>query len=137
MKRLFTKRAANTCLALGLFGFSALSFARTGNDLYAALNDERAESVSLYIQGVLDGYVFGALDIGILASIDAVKEGRRLNGVELAQRRQYCIKFSGTQVNAQQLSTIVKKFLSENPALRNSQAAPLVLQAISQDFPCK
>ena len=137
MRQSTTNRVAMTLFALSVFGASVPSFALTGNDLYAALNDERATSVSQYIQGVLDGYVVGAIDIGILASIDAVKEGRRLNGVALAQRRQYCVEFSGTQVNAQQLSNVVKKFLFENPRLRNEQAFSLILQAVSRDYPCK
>lgn len=112
------------------------SFALTGNDLQKAIQQKQQSDVMAYVNGVIDGYRRGAIDIGITASVEAVTRDEKINGITLSQRGLNCFNFPE---NTTQLQTfdVVRKFLTLNPEIRHRQAGDLVLTALSSNFPCK
>lgn len=117
--------------------FSVSSFAFTGNQLQKAIQVGQQKDVQVYTAGVLDGFLVGSVDIGLTASIEAMKRGETLNGVALSQRGRYCLQFPNNKFDTDQIFDIVKKFLANNPERRHEQGATLILEAVSKAFPCK
>lgn len=131
------KTAASCLMYLSIFlttQSNAIAF--TGNEIHKAFREGKADAIALYVRGVLDGYRFGALDIGLTASTEAIERGQSLNGVALSQRGVDCFKIPD-KVDTAQLIDIVKKFLIDHPEVRQESGARLILQAISKSFPCK
>ena len=116
--------------------FSVSAFAFTGNQLQKAIQAGQQKDVQIYIAGVLDGFLVGSVDIGLTASLEAMKRGESLNGVALSQRGKYCLQFLNNKFDPDQIFGIFKKFLANSPERRHEQGATLILEATSKAFPC-
>lgn len=137
MRILGLTNSAKSFLLAICWACSAGAFAYSGNDFHAALQAKNSLFVQVYLEGVLDGYLAGSVEVGLLASGEAIKEGRTLNGLQLVERNRHCMRFPSGKYNPSQLVDVLAKYLIEHPESRHESANILILDAVSKVFPCK
>lgn len=116
-----------TSLIVAMYHGSAIAY-DTGNDLYAAMQNESERTEALrFIKGVINGstwaYELGKNGTVMQMPIDDIKRGIGIctpNGVSMGQSFD-----------------IVRKWLKNTPEYRHADASYLVLIALRASFPCK
>ncbi|MGC1176347.1 Rap1a/Tai family immunity protein [Polaromonas sp.] len=114
-------------LAAALFSGAASAY-NSGNALFAAMNSSQEQTFAMmYVAGAAEGYQTGHI-IGYM-------RGSRAKVVENSKPGDggLCVPPS---VNYGQLSDVVKKWLSENPARRHEPPISLIFSALNSAFPC-
>ncbi|MFC4667777.1 Rap1a/Tai family immunity protein [Seohaeicola nanhaiensis] len=107
----------------------------TGNDVHGACNNQEA-SVA---QGFCIGYVLGAVEgmkWGALISIASMsRKERALDEMDLMSSAAlgFCIP---QEVQNGQILDVVKLHLDAVPAQRHESARTLIMEALSEAFPC-
>ena len=92
----------------------------SGNQLFTDCNGERPDE-----EAGCSGYIMGAMD-----TIISLQRGKLLDD----RFQNVCLPEG---VTAGQLVSIVKKYLTENPAERHFAASRIVVIGIRKAFPCK
>ena len=117
--------AATIGISLAMTGRASGGF-MDGNELYAHCTSPSQDRHSLCI-----GYVAGVMDAGEAEKAEAGRRNRSREAAVIG----YCWVVP-LDTPSPQAADVVAKFLRDNPARRNIQAANLVAWAMSEAWPC-
>ena len=117
---------AGVILMVGTGGVLASEqYWNTGNILYNICESNNVPACTTYIQGTLDGVAWW-LDLTSSPQWKSMPNTPTLP-------RLYCIPLT---VTANQITDVVKKYLNDHPEQRHYSAVSLILDSMTNAFPC-